>query len=102
LSGAVERHFLVQCGADALRKAAINLAVYDHGIDQHATVLDDDVVENLDIAEIGIDSDGNGVGRITEGAAVTLRLVAAWCLQPCGIDIGRQILRTPIPGMCDF
>jgi len=36
-----------------LRKTAINLAVNDHGIDQHATVLDDDVVENLDIAEIG-------------------------------------------------
>ena len=46
-----------------------------------ATALDapvpDDAATDLDIAEIRIDRDDNGVGRITEGAAVTLRLVAA-------------------------
>src|SRR5258708_32829748 len=87
---------------NSLRNTAINLAVHNHGIDQHATVLDDDVVENLDIAEFRIDRDGNGVGRITEGAAVALRLVAAGRLQSSGIDIRRQILPTPIPGMSHF
>jgi hypothetical protein len=73
----VERHFLIESSADPLRKAAINLAVDDHGIDQHATVLDDDVVENLDIAEIRIDRDGDGVSCVTEGAAVAPRFLAA-------------------------
>ncbi len=101
LSGAVERHFLVERGADALRQAAIDLAVDDHRIDQHAAVLDDDIVEQLDVAEIGIDRDGDGVGGIGEGAAVALRLVAGSDFQPAWIDIDGQILRPPVPGMGD-
>ena len=57
LTGGVEQHFLIERGADALREAAKDLAVDDQRIDQHAAVLDDDIVENLDLAEIGIDGD---------------------------------------------
>ena len=41
----VERHFLKQRGADTLRGAADNLAIHDHRVQQHAAVLDDDVVQ---------------------------------------------------------
>ena len=102
MAGSVERHFLVQRGADALRKAAINLAVDDHRIDQHATILDDHIVEDLDRAEIGVDRDGHRVGCIAESAAVAPRLVTARRFQPARIDIGRQVLRAAVPGMCNF
>ena len=50
----IERHLLIERRADALRRAAIDLTVDDHRVDQHAAVLDDDVVEDLDRAELGI------------------------------------------------
>ena len=61
LAGRVERHLLVQRGADALREAAADLAVDDHRIDQLAAVLDDDVVEDFDAADFGIDRDDRRV-----------------------------------------
>ena len=70
----VERHLLVERGADALRGAAANLAVDDHRIDQRAAVLDHDIVEDLDIAGRRIDRDDGGMRGVAEGAAVALRL----------------------------
>ena len=37
--------------------AAENLAVDDHRVDEHAAVLDHDVVEDLDFAELRVDGD---------------------------------------------
>ena len=102
LTGRIERHFLVQRGADTLGQAAIDLAVHDHRIDQNAAVFNDDVVENLDVAEIGIDGDDRGMRGIAEGAGIALRLVARRYFEPARIDIGGQILRAAIPGVRDL
>ena len=59
----VERHFLEQRGADALRGAAVDLAVDDHRVDQDAGVFHHDVVEDFDAAGFRIDRDHGGVGR---------------------------------------
>ncbi len=98
----VERHLLVERRADALRQPAKNLAVDDHRIDQHATVLDDYVIENLHVAEVGVDCDRHGMGRVAECAAVALWFVAAGRFEASGIDIAGQILRTAIPGVGDL
>ena len=74
-------------------RAAVDLAVHHHRIDEHPAVLDDDVIEDLDLADLGIDRDDRGVGGVAEGAAIALRLVAGRHLQPARIDIRRQILR---------
>ena len=57
----VERALLVERGADALRGAAQRLAVDDHRIHQRAAILDDDIVEDLDLADLGIDRHHGGV-----------------------------------------
>ncbi len=101
LAGGIERHLFIERRADALREAAEDLAVDDHGIDQHAAVFDDHIVEDFDLAQIRIDRHRHRVRGITEGAGVALRFVAAGRLQPCGIDIGRQVLRTPVPCVRD-
>ena len=44
----------------------------------------------------------DGVGRVAEGAGVALRLVAGGRFQPAGIDVSRQILRAPVPGVRDL
>ena len=59
----VERHLLVERGADALRRAAEHLAVDDHRVHQRAAVLDDHVVEDLDVAGLGVDRHGRRRGR---------------------------------------
>ena len=69
----VERHGLVQTGADALRGAAAHLAVHDHRIDQNAAVLDHHVVQDLDQSGLRIDRDDGGMGGIAECAAVARR-----------------------------
>ena len=98
----VERHLLVQRGADALRGAAVDLTVDDHRIDQHAAVLDDDVVEDFDGARVRVDGNHHGMRGVAEGAAVAHRLVAGRDLESAGIDVGRQILRPQIPGPRDL
>ena len=75
-------------------EAAIDLAVDDHRIDQLAAVLDDDVVEDLDVADFRIDRDHRGVGGVAEGAGVADRLVADGRLEAAGVDVGRQVLRS--------
>ena len=55
LSVLVERDLLIKRGADALRDAALHLAVDDHRIDHRAAILRDGVVEDLDDAGVGID-----------------------------------------------
>ena len=98
----VEGHLLVERGADALRRAAEDLAVDDHRVDQHAAVLDDDVVEDLDLAGLGIDRDDGGVRGVAEGAGVALGLVAGGHFEAAGIDVGRQVLRAAVPGARDL
>jgi len=44
-------------GADALRDATLNLSVYDHRVDQRATVLRHDVIEDLDDTGFRLDRD---------------------------------------------
>ena len=53
----VVRALLVERGADALRDAAERLALDHHRIHQRAAVLDDDVIEDLDCADLGVDRD---------------------------------------------
>ena len=89
LAVGVERHLLIQRGANALRKATIDLAIDHHRIDELAAVLDDDVVQNFDIAEFGIHRNGHGMRRVTKGAAVALRLVADGGLQTAAMNVGR-------------
>ena len=42
----------------------MDLAVHHEGVHQRAAILDDDVVEDLDRPEIGIDRDDRRVGRV--------------------------------------
>ena len=102
LAGRIERHLLVQRGADALGQTAIDLAVHHHRIDENAAVLDDDVIEDLDLSEIRIDGNDRGMRGIAEGSGIALRLVARRDLQSAGVDVSGQILRPAIPGMGDF
>src|SRR5579871_5480680 len=80
LAGPVEQHFLVERSADTLRESAPYLAVDDQRIDEHAAVLDHDIVEDLDIAEVWIDGHRDGVSRIAEYAGITDWLISARCL----------------------
>ena len=98
----VEAHLFVERGADALGRAADDLAVDDHGVDQGAAVLDHDVVQDLDFAGLGIDGDDGGVGGVAEGARVALGLVAGGNLEAGRIDIGRQVLRAAVPRARDL
>ena len=78
--------FLVERGADALRDAALHLAVDDHRIDHRAAVLRHDIVEDLDDAGVGLDRDDDGVGAVGKHAAGLRRLVGArWhrAADPC-------------------
>ncbi len=77
LSLRVVGHLFVERGSDALRRAAEHLAVDDHGVHQHAAVLDDDVVENLDFARFGIDCNDSRMRRVAERAGIALGLVSA-------------------------
>ena len=92
----VERHFLEQRRADALRGAAVNLAVDDHRIDQHAGVFHHDVVENFDAAGFRIDRDHGGVRRAGVHAGEPLRRIAAGDFEPVGVDIAGQIGRRQV------
>src|SRR5712691_6105905 len=58
---AVERHLLEQRRADALLGAALDLAIDDHRVHQHAGVLRHHVVENLDPAGLRIDGNERGM-----------------------------------------
>ena len=49
---AVVGHLLVERRADALRGAAVDLAVDDHRVHERAAVFDDDIVEQLDLARV--------------------------------------------------
>ncbi len=93
-----ERHLLIEACADALRGAAADLAVDDHRVDQHAAVLDHDIVENLDASGLGIDRHHRGVGGVSESAAVALGAIAGGDLEAAGVDVGRKMLRLQIPG----
>ena len=84
----VEAHLLVERRADALRRAAPDLAVDDHRVDQRAAVLDHDVVEDLELAGLGIDGDDGGMRRIAERAGVALGLVARLTSRPPGSTSG--------------
>ena len=53
----VERHFLVERGADALRAAADHLAVDDHRVEQHAAILDDHVVEDAQRRRVSVSTE---------------------------------------------
>ena len=77
----VEAHLLVERRADALRRAAPDLAVDDHGIDQHAAVFDHDVVDNLDLARLRHHRDHRRMRRIAERAGVAFGLVAGGQLE---------------------
>src|SRR4029077_6771812 len=81
---------------------AINLSVDDHRVHEHAAVLDDDVIDDLDFACLRIAADPRGVRRVAEGSRVAFCLVARSDLEPGGIDIGRQLLRTTVPGARDL
>jgi hypothetical protein len=98
----VERHFLVERGADALRRAAVNLAVDDHRVHERAAVLDDHVIEDLDLAGLGVDCDARRVARVAEGAGVDLGLVARGRFESRRIDVGREELRLAVPDVRDF
>ena len=82
--------FLVHGGADALRHTAISLAVHHHRIDDGSAVLDDDVVENFNVAELGIDRNHGGVRGIAEGAGIDLGPKADGGLKATDIDVGRR------------
>ena len=62
----------------------------------------DHVVEDADVAELGIDRNHDGMRGVAERAAVALRLVAGGDLQPARVDVVRQVLRAQIPGARDL
>ena len=92
-------HFFIQRRAYALCGAAKDLAVHHHGIDHGAAVLNDDVIEDLDVADLGVDRDRDGVTGITEGARILERLVAGGGFEPARVDIRGQQLRLAVPDM---
>ena len=76
LSAVVERHFFIERGADALDRAAVDLPIDNHRIDQHAAVFNHDIVKNFHLADLGIDGNDNRVGGITESAGIHVRFIA--------------------------
>src|SRR3984885_14951239 len=75
LARRIKVHFFVKRGADALSEAAVNLPVHHHRIDELAAILNDDVVENLNVAGLGVDRDSRNMSGITESARVASRLI---------------------------
>src|SRR5262249_61633788 len=102
LSRAIERHLLIERGAYALREAAVNLSVHDHGIHQLAAVLDDDVAQDFHVSDFRIDRHQGGMRGIAEGSAVARRFVTDRGLEDAGIYITREILRATVPGARDL
>ena len=102
LPGGVERHLLIQRGADALGDAARHLAVHDHRVHQRAAVLAYGIIQDADLAGLRVHRHRAGVRGIAEGAAVAQRLVARGQLQSAGIGVVRQILRAQVPGPGDL
>src|SRR3954471_1492148 len=102
LSRLIERHLFVERGTDSLCKAAVDLTVHDHWIDQLAPVFNDHIVENLDIADFGIDRNQSGVSGVAECAGVSYRLVSDGSLETARIDVVRKILRLQVPGAGDI
>src|SRR3712207_2621990 len=82
---------LVERTADPLGDAAVHLAVDDHGVDDRAAVLDDDIAEDARVTRLGIDLDVRGVHGAREAARVR-RLVAARRLE-AGLDARREQMR---------
>ena len=56
-------HRLVERPAEALRRAAVELALDDRRVERPADVLGDDVVEDRDRAGLAVDPDVDEVGR---------------------------------------
>ena len=50
-------HRLVQAPADALHRAAVDLALDQHRVEREADILDRDIVLQRDLAGVGIDRD---------------------------------------------
>ena len=61
LAGLVVGHPLVERAADALRDAAVDLALDDHRVDQVAAVVDDGVLEDRDLGGLRVGLDDHGV-----------------------------------------
>ena len=101
LADLVVGDFLVERGADALRDAALHLAVDDHRIDHGAAVFRDRVVENFDDAGVGLDGDDHGMGAIGEHAAGFRGLVGAGGVEQ-RLHAGRQMLLADVGGIGDL
>ena len=71
----VEDELLVEGIADALGDAALDLALEDHGVDDAAAVVDDDVALDLDLHGLGVDLDDHGVDARGGGAALGAKVV---------------------------
>ena len=70
LPGLVVGHPLVERTADALRDAAVDLALDDHRVDQVAAVVDDGVLQDGDLGGVGVGLDDDGVHAAGEGRAL--------------------------------
>ena len=77
------------------------MAFDHHRIHQRAAILDDDVIENLDRADFGVDGHDRGMRGIAERTGVAFGAKADGGLEPAEVDIGRQLLRPQIPGFGD-
>ena len=69
LARLVVGHPLVERAADALRDAAVDLALDDHRVDQVAAVVDDGVLQDLDLRRVRVGLDDHGVHAVGEGRA---------------------------------
>src|SRR5262249_28382684 len=69
--------FLKERRSDPLSDTAANLTIDDQRIEQHAAIFNNDIIEDFDLAVFRVYGDDGGVGRIAEGPAVPLRLVAS-------------------------
>ena len=105
LAGLVVDHRLVERPAQALRGAAVELALDDRGVERPSDVLGDDVVEDRDDAGLAIDPDVDEVGRgqrredRRDGAALCLeRLEGRGEAVERGSDLGQRqaALRRPL------
>ena len=52
---------LVECGADRVRRRAVHLAFDDLRVDADAAVVDGRVVDDVDLARLGVDLDDGAV-----------------------------------------
>ena len=102
LAELVERRLLEQRRADALRRAAIDLARDHHRVDHGAAILHHHVVEHLDRPGVGIDRDDRRMGRVGKRAVIRLRAVADHRLDAVGVDVGRELLRVDVPDPADL